>query len=132
LSASFRRQDRKLQNVSLNWESAPDLYIDEKRCDEIYQEHLRMMVNKYGAFDDLKQHNPIASDDGVNMKASEIRQTVDGSTTYFKKVFDGMSEYALEAQKTAGDSSMITVYAGVGSVSSPVDYRRGMGVCEIG
>ena len=37
LSASFRPQDRKLQNITLSWESAPDLYIDEKRCDEIYQ-----------------------------------------------------------------------------------------------
>lgn len=98
----------RLQAISLIWESDSSDAVDTQKCENIFQEHLRMLVRKYGDFDNLKIKNPLATDD-VDKKKSVVKNTADGRATYYEKHFTITSDFSFEAVKTLPQSKTIRV-----------------------
>lgn len=112
LSTSFdvnhQHDIMRLQAITLIWESDAGDAVYTKECENIFQEHLRMLVRKYGSFDNLNIKNPLATDD-VDAKKSVVKSTADGSATYFEKHSTMMSDFSFEAVKTLPQSKTIRV-----------------------
>mgnify|MGYP006423762293 CR=1 FL=1 len=100
----------RLASISLIWENALADYVSTKECERIYQEHLRLVIRKYGEFDDLYKNNPFAKFDDVDKKKSQIKETVDGRANYYEKHFTELKDFSFEARKTLPDSKRISVY----------------------
>lgn len=98
----------RLQAITLTWESDAADRVDTNQCENVFQEHLRMLVRKYGNFDNLKGKNPLATED-VDQKKSLVKDTVDGSATYYEKHFTIISDFSFEALKTLPESKTIRI-----------------------